>query len=91
MQPRLLCARATACARRSGLVVALCLLVTGCDRTPEPIKVGILQSLTGVLAPVETPVVDATRFAIEELNEQGGVMGRIVDPVVVDGRSSTEG
>jgi urea transport system substrate-binding protein len=75
----------------AGLVAALWLFASGCNRAPEPIKIGILHSLTGALAPVETPVVDATRFAIEEINEQGGVMGRVLDPVIVDGRSTPAG
>jgi urea transport system substrate-binding protein len=34
-----------------------------------------------------TSVVDATIFGIEEINQSGGVLGRPVKPVVVDGRS----
>ncbi|MCP4254057.1 MAG: urea ABC transporter substrate-binding protein [Candidatus Scalindua sp.] len=55
---------------------------------PEPpIKVGILHSLTGTMAISEKPVVDSTLMAIEEINLQGGILGRIIEPVVVDGRS----
>src|SRR5262249_33822767 len=39
----------------------------------QPIKVGILHSRTGTMAISEKPVVDATLFAIEELNAKGGV------------------
>lgn len=52
-----------------------------------PIKVGVLHSLTGTMAVSERTVVDATLFAIEELNAAGGVLGRTVEPIVVDGRS----
>lgn len=54
---------------------------------PSPIRVGILHSLTGSMALSETPVMRATLLAIEELNERGGVLGRPMEPVVVDGRS----
>ena len=53
----------------------------------RPIKVGILHSLTGTMAISETSVRDAALLAIEELNAQGGVLGRRIEPVVADGRS----
>ncbi len=52
-----------------------------------PIRVGILHSLTGTMADAESPVVDATLLAVEELNAAGGVLGRPVEAMVVDGRS----
>lgn len=56
----------------------------GADR---PIRVGVLHSLTGRMASSELPVVDATRFALDELNAAGGVLGRPVEVLVADGRS----
>lgn len=53
----------------------------------EPVKVGVLHSLTGTMAQSETPVVDALMLAIEQVNESGGVVGRKVEAVVADGRS----
>ena len=53
----------------------------------NPIKVGILHSLSGTMAISETPVVDATLLAIDEINERGGILGKQVIPVIVDGRS----
>jgi urea transport system substrate-binding protein len=55
--------------------------------TKPPIKVGVLHSLTGRMAAIETPVVDATLFAIEEVNRNGGVRGRPVAAYVADGQS----
>ena len=52
-----------------------------------PIKVGILHSLTGPLAISERPLADATQLAVEEINEQGGVLGRKLESVVLDGKS----
>ncbi|HSQ54481.1 MAG TPA: transporter substrate-binding protein, partial [Gemmata sp.] len=67
---------------------------TGPDRDPgatetggEPITVGILHSLSGNMATSESPVVDATVLAIEEINAAGGLLGRKLIPVVVDGAS----
>jgi urea transport system substrate-binding protein len=56
----------------------------------EPIRVGILHSLSGDLATTESSIVDATLLAIEEINEKGGVLGRPIEPVVADGRSDEE-
>ncbi len=53
----------------------------------SPIRVGILHSLTGTMAISEKPVVDSTLMAIDEINQQGGVLGRKVEPIVVDGHS----
>ncbi|MEO7931743.1 MAG: urea ABC transporter substrate-binding protein [Chthoniobacterales bacterium] len=59
----------------------------GWSAKKQPIKVGILHSLTGTMAISETSVRDATLLAIEELNARGGVLGRRIEPVVADGRS----
>jgi len=65
-------------------VLLYTLAINGSDK---PIKVGILHSLTGTMAISEKAVVDATLMAIEEINAEGGVLGRIIEPIVVDGRS----
>jgi urea transport system substrate-binding protein len=58
--------------------------------TPQrsaPLTVGVLHSLTGTMAFSESPVVDATLLAIDEINRRGGLLGRPVEPMVVDGKS----
>jgi urea transport system substrate-binding protein len=49
-----------------------------------PIKVGILHSLSGTMAISETTLKDVMLMLIEQQNEAGGVMGRQLEPVVVD-------
>ena len=56
-------------------------------KAQNELRVGILHSLTGTMAWTEGPVVDATLLAIEEINGRGGILGREVLPVVVDGQS----
>jgi urea transport system substrate-binding protein len=53
----------------------------------EPVKVGVLHSLSGTMAISETGVSEATLLAIEEVNANGGVLGRQIEPIVVDGQS----
>ncbi|MEX0677911.1 MAG: transporter substrate-binding protein [Pirellulales bacterium] len=57
--------------------------------TGEPIRVGILHSLTGTMAHNESAVADATLLAIHELNRDGGLLGRPIEGVVADGRSDS--
>ena len=52
--------------------------------------VGILNSLTGVMADSERLVAEATRLAIDEINSAGGVLGRPILPIVRDGASRAE-
>jgi urea transport system substrate-binding protein len=60
------------------------------DGNEPPILVGVLHSLTGTMAYSESPVVDATLLAIDEVNQRGGLLGRRVMPIVVDGKSNGE-
>ncbi len=60
--------------------------VSAVPGTPT-IRVGVLHSLSGTMADSEGPVVDATLLAIDQINEQGGIGGLAIEPIVVDGRS----
>lgn len=59
-------------------------------KTLSPIKIGILHSLSGDLAISEKPVADATLLAIDEINKAGGILGRKIEPILLDGESNTE-
>ena len=52
------------------------------------IKVGVLHSLSGTMAISETVLKDVTLMAIEEINAKGGVLGKKLEPVVVDPASN---
>lgn len=52
-----------------------------------PIKVGVLHSEIGTMAGSERPLIDATRLAITEINENGGLLGRRVEAVIENGDS----
>ncbi len=54
----------------------------------DTIKVGILHSLSGTMAISETSLKDVALMTIEEINAKGGVMGRQLEPVVVDPASN---
>ena len=54
----------------------------------DPIKVGILHSLSGTMAISETALKDTMLMLIEKQNAAGGVLGRQLEPVVVDPASN---
>ncbi len=54
------------------------------------IRIGILHSLSGTMAISERPLVDAMLMAVNEINDNGGILGRRIDPIVVDGQSDPD-
>ena len=50
----------------------------------DTIKVGVLHSLSGTMAISETVLKDTVLMTIDEINAKGGVMGKKLEPVVVD-------
>jgi urea transport system substrate-binding protein len=66
-----------------GAACALGLAATAAG-AEEPIKVGILHSLSGTMAISETTLKDVMLMLIEEQNAKGGLLGRPLEAVVVD-------
>ncbi len=60
---------------------------TGLSVTDDTVTVGILHSVTGTMAISETGSVQAEKLAIEQINAQGGVLGRKIEFVQEDGAS----
>jgi len=54
----------------------------------DTIKVGILHSLSGTMAISETALKNTALMTIEDINKHGGVMGKKLEPVVVDPASN---
>ena len=54
----------------------------------DTIKVGIMHSLSGTMAISETPLKDVALMTIDEINAKGGVLGKKLEPVVVDPASN---
>ncbi len=70
------------------LLVAALSLAAPARAAEPPIKVGILHSLSGTMAISETALKEVALMTIEEINASGGVMGRKLEPVVVDPASN---
>jgi urea transport system substrate-binding protein len=52
-----------------------------------PIRIGVLYSRTGTMAVSERPILDGVLLAVGEINDQGGILGRPLEPVIADGQS----
>ena len=59
-------------------------LNTKSNHRADVIRVGIMHLLSGYLGIREGLVKDATLMAIAEINQSGGIFGKIIEPIVVD-------
>jgi urea transport system substrate-binding protein len=57
-------------------------------QSKTPIKVGVLHSLSGTMAISESALKETALMTIADINSKGGVMGRPLEPVVVDPASN---
>ncbi len=65
-------------------LVALATLCAGPALAADTIKVGVLHSLSGTMAISETTLKDTMLMLVDDLNKQGGLLGKKVEAVVVD-------
>jgi len=70
------------------IVTAVSLIPGQYALAADTIKVGVLHSLSGTMAISETVLKDVTLMAIDEINAKGGVLGKKLEPVVVDPASN---
>ncbi len=68
----------------TGIALASSLALPSVTRADEEVKIGILHSLSGTMAISETSLRDVVLMAVDEVNSNGGVMGKKIKPVVVD-------
>src|ERR1700694_1994587 len=57
-------------------------------KAEDTIKVGVLHSLSGTMAISETSLKDVALMTIDEVNAKGGLLGKKIEPVVVDPASN---
>ena len=72
----------------AGLLLAAVTQFATTGSAAEPVKIGILHSLSGTMAISETSLRDVVLMAADEINANGGVLGRKIEPVVVDPASN---
>jgi urea transport system substrate-binding protein len=62
--------------------------MTSSPHAADTIKVGVLHSLSGTMAISETALKETALMTIDEINKAGGVLGKKLEPVVVDPASN---
>ena len=72
----------------ASIALGLGMATSAFAQSSDTIKVGILHSLSGTMAISETVLKDTVLMAIEEINAKGGVLGKKLEPVVVDPASN---
>jgi len=70
------------------LALAASGLVAATAHAADTIKVGILHSLSGTMAISETALKETALMTIADINAHGGVLGKQLEPVVVDPASN---
>ena len=73
---------------QSVALAALATLGAGAAHAEDTIKVGVLHSLSGTMAISESVLKDTVLMTIDEINAKGGLLGKKLEPVVVDPASN---
>ncbi|MGH7063549.1 MAG: urea ABC transporter substrate-binding protein [Stellaceae bacterium] len=73
--------------------IAIAIAITGLAgsavaQTQDTIKIGVLHSLSGTMAISESTLKDTVLMMVDNLNKQGGLLGKKVEAVVVDPASN---
>jgi branched-chain amino acid transport system substrate-binding protein len=71
----------------AGLMVVLTCLAS----SAEPLKIGVVASLTGPAAEVGRYAIQGAKLAAEEVNKTGGVLGRPIELVIEDAQTTNPG
>jgi len=69
-------------------IAGVALSVSWVVNAADTIKVGVLHSLSGTMAISETTLKDTVLMLIDEQNKKGGLLGKKLEPVVVDPASN---
>src|ERR1700729_2008195 len=74
----------------SAAAAVLAILGSGVNhaKAEDTIKIGILHSLSGTMAISETILKDLMLMEVADVNAKGGLLGRKIEPVVVDPASN---
>ncbi|WP_052501545.1 urea ABC transporter substrate-binding protein [Thiomicrospira microaerophila] len=72
------------------LIFLLFIFISPFTKPQPPIKVGVLHALSGTMATSEQPLVNMLQLAVEEINQQGGLLGRPLELVMADTQSDAE-
>lgn len=66
------------------IAFAICVVIVATTASAEPIRIGWLSSLTGPLSSAAIAENQGVQFAVEEINRNGGVLGRQLELITRD-------
>ncbi len=74
----------------SAAAAVLAILGSGVNhaKAEDTIKIGILHSLSGTMAISETILKDLMLMEVADVNAKGGLLGKQIEPIVVDPASN---
>ena len=76
---------------RMTIVLALAMLIGHAAVAADPIKIGVVNEITGVQALAGEFTVNGIKLAQEEINNAGGVLGRRIELQIEDNQSTNPG
>lgn len=85
--------RITISAALVGLTAVTTLGLSGCNRVPDTIKIGVAQPMSGSLAALGKDMVNGVQLAVDELNKQGFKVGSKVvtlEVVAMDDKANAD-
>ena len=57
----------------------------------EPVKIAAIFAQTGITFSHNTPHIQVVELAVDEINNQGGLVGRPIELIIIDNKSSPMG
>lgn len=74
----------------AAVLAVAALVLAGCNNTPETIKIGTIQPISGAISVYGIQTTNAAKMAVEEINAKGGILGKQVELIVEDDEASPE-
>ena len=74
-------------------LLALALVAVACSEeegSDEPFRIGVMESVTGPGETYGNVAVQAKQMAVDEINEAGGVNGRMIELIVEDEKCNAQ-
>lgn len=73
------------------LLAVLVMVAAGCGEEEKgPFRIGVMESVTGAGETYGTVAVQAKQLAVDEINEAGGINGRLLELVVEDSKCNAQ-
>jgi branched-chain amino acid transport system substrate-binding protein len=70
------------------LAFAFLSFILGCTKEQKEIKIGVIASLTGPVAPYGERLIEGAQLAVEEINQHEGINGKTLRLLIEDDKST---